>query len=467
MVEKKRKAQSGGEGRTRKKAAIELPGGVIQVHAVPADDFVKPIIASTPGLTLPANVSFQGYSNGSEVLLQTSSHPTIDFTATEDSKADKAHLKHYVAVYDQTTGRLELTEARKVTARGQIRPGPKDEEDQNLADATAAANAGSNYSSRAALTETFGTKKSKKAVQSLAENRLLATDGDSGAQKPLSDALLASMPTEDSMPAAGVDLVQVNKPLPKANLTANHLNEAYPLDSLVFPPGDTLENLDVSDWQEKASSNQDIQTTSRFVAQRVEAYALASLREDNKDRTQNLRLLRYLLILIEFSRMVSARGGSSTGRKVMPTAMLLPKFSNPKPSQGLIEGIRRRFVPSDGTVRAFETQLLHTTICALTLHLPASRVLDKTVFHWSTEPSAIRDDLAVDDRTIRQYFRELGCRLAIPTDAEAQAFNIKKRSKKEAEASGDALTAKGRDIRIAKLVMPLQFPKRSAGRPNR
>ena len=46
MVEKKRKAQSGGEGRTRKKAAIELPGGVIQVHAVPADDFVKPIIGT-------------------------------------------------------------------------------------------------------------------------------------------------------------------------------------------------------------------------------------------------------------------------------------------------------------------------------------------------------------------------------------------------------------------------------------
>ena len=46
MVEKKRKAQSGGDGWTRKKAAIELPGGVIQVHAVPADDFVKPIIGT-------------------------------------------------------------------------------------------------------------------------------------------------------------------------------------------------------------------------------------------------------------------------------------------------------------------------------------------------------------------------------------------------------------------------------------
>ena len=367
-------------------------------------------------------------------------------------------------------------EARRITVRGQLRSRLGDDEERSAADAAAAAAAISNYTSRAALTETFGTKKSKKAVQSVAENRLLAQDGDgeAGTTNPLSEAFLATMPTETVLPDGEVDLVQENKPLPKANLAALTSDAAYPLSSLVFPSPSALDKVDVSDWQALAASGQDIQVLSRFVASRVEAYIEASLSESEKSQDnkspalRRLRLLRYALILIELSRFISVPGRSDRGRSVPPPKKLLQRFSDPKPPLYLLEGIRRHFVPKDDTMRSFETQRLHTTICALALHLPSRRTLDRPNYHFTIEPSDLRDDLSLDDKTIRHYFKELGCRVDSLTETESAVYGVKKSKRsKEAEASGDALKAKTHDVRIAKLRIPLRFPKQSVGRPGR
>ena len=422
-------------------------------------------------------MGFQTYTNGSELLLQSSSHPTIDFTATEDSKPEKAHLKHYVASFDPTTSSLNLVEAKKVTIRGQVRPIPKDVEDQNAADAAAAANATSNYTSRTALTETFGSKKSKRAVASLAENRLLtgAADDEDPTSNPLSNALMATMPKDGELPnGIAADIVQENKPLPRPNLEATTSDAVYPLTSLVFPSPEALKSIDVEDWQKAASEKSDIQTRSRFVASRVDPYAYATLNpvEANSPEhlaaLQRLRLLRYLLILIELSYSMSAKLGMRSGKKVPPAQKLHASLSDPKPPLKIVEGIRRRFVPAtDHTMRSFETQLLHTNICALTLHLPSRKTMVNPALHYCTEPSEIRDDLGVDDRTVRQYFRELGCRIDSLTETDAVAFGIKKRKKKDLEAAGDALQARAQEVRIAKLRMPLVFPRNRGGKPNR
>ena len=383
-------------------------------------------------------------------------------------------------MFDPITSSLDVTEAKKVTVRGQVRVRPKDGEDQDAADTAAAANTVSNYTSRAALTETFGTKKSKKAVQSIAENRLLGNaDGDDGTNNPLSNALLATMPKDEELPnGIAADIVQENKPLPKSNLNTKSPKEVYPLSSLVFPSAASLKVIDVEDWLSAVSSNTDIATRSRFVASRVEAYALAAVndtdsdipdREDDPERLpplKRLRLLRYLLILVELSQIISSKSGMRGGRKVPPTSKLLQRFADPKPPSRIIEGLLRHFVPSDHTMRSFETQLLHTTICALTLHLPSRKTMANEALHYCTEPSEIRDDLGVDDRTVRQYFRELGCRLDALTEAESAAWGIKKRKSKNTD-SGDALQSKSQEVRIAKLRIPLQFPKRSAGKPSR
>lgn len=91
-----------------------------------------PIIASTPGLSLPSKVSFRTYrssnTKGSEeepepskILLHSSSHPTIDYTAQEESSSHETLLNHYVGIYDPARGELKLVPARGAIVRRTLR----------------------------------------------------------------------------------------------------------------------------------------------------------------------------------------------------------------------------------------------------------------------------------------------------------------------------------------------------------
>lgn len=95
-------------------------------------------VASTPGLALPNKIQLQPYTKArrgasqragrsraiaaTELLLQSSTHPKIDYVAREEeSGVPDALLKHYVGVYDPDTGKLEVVEARKMVVRGSVR----------------------------------------------------------------------------------------------------------------------------------------------------------------------------------------------------------------------------------------------------------------------------------------------------------------------------------------------------------
>lgn len=53
-----------------------------------------------------------------ELLLQSSEHPTIEYTGREEEVGASNLLKHYVGVYDPATGKVDVMEARKMTVRG-------------------------------------------------------------------------------------------------------------------------------------------------------------------------------------------------------------------------------------------------------------------------------------------------------------------------------------------------------------
>lgn len=57
-----------------------------------------------------------------ELILHSSDHPKLDYTAQEEEAggADSL-LKHYVGVYDPETGKMEIMEARKMVVRGSVR----------------------------------------------------------------------------------------------------------------------------------------------------------------------------------------------------------------------------------------------------------------------------------------------------------------------------------------------------------
>ena len=59
---------------------------------------------------------------GPELLLHSSAHPKLDWTAREEtSNGVESHLKHYIGVFDPEKGKLQLTEAKKLVVRSTLR----------------------------------------------------------------------------------------------------------------------------------------------------------------------------------------------------------------------------------------------------------------------------------------------------------------------------------------------------------
>ena len=59
--------------------------------------------------------------DASELLLHSSTHPKLDYVAREESSGTDNLLRHYVGVYEPTTGKLQLVEARKLVLRSSLR----------------------------------------------------------------------------------------------------------------------------------------------------------------------------------------------------------------------------------------------------------------------------------------------------------------------------------------------------------
>ena len=318
----------------------------------------------------------------------------------------------------------------------------------------------------------------------MAENAQLS-NAPEGVANEAETAILSSMPTESasasSNTAADVQAqVQAAKPLPTANLTATHPSDAYRIEDLVPNGLSTLHDLPgVQEWQEAVLAGRSVTTTSRYVARRVEPVVKSG-------NVTHIQLLRFIFLLIEFIRSLRApgRGPSTTGpggKRLPPRDDLrhilssltgsTPSKKKPAPPattgtrtvpDSIINAICGRFVPNGGSnLSKNDVILLHTTLCALSLHIPPLPAADggsssqggNSPNELATDPSDLRDDLRLGNTTILQYFRELGCRVDKPREAEFAKWGIK---------GGKAEAA---SKRVARLRIPLQFPKMSRGGP--
>ncbi|KAL4890469.1 A49-like RNA polymerase I associated factor-domain-containing protein [Aspergillus ambiguus] len=488
-VEKKRKRASDRHERPSKKPALglqDLPP--LTTSVVKDDSELAPVIVTTPGLSAPQNLRLTPYLKtrhedvdtstrnsgiaSSEVLLQSSEHAKLDFVGREANDDADSQLKHYVAVVDPAQRTWQFVEVRKVTLRGAVRKmkraGSDDEEEEEEEAETDDEAAKTLRAQRTELTNTFGTKQSRKAAQSMAENAQLS-NAPAGAASAAESAILSAMPTDAAADIAAKTAavqaqVQAAKPLPPANLAASHPVDVYPLDVLVPNGLATLRQLPgVQDWQAAVAAGQPVTTTSRYVSRRVEAVVQAG-------NSTQLQVLRFIFLLLEFVR--SLRRGdraSGPGSKKLPSREDLRRILSsstgahddatetiPDP---VIDAVRRKFAPNGSILTKHDLTLLHTTICALSLHIPpqpakdggSSSVGGNAPNELATDPSDLRDDLHVDNSDIMQYFRELGCRVDKPRDTEFAKWGIKG-GKAEAAAR-----------RVVRLRVPVVFPKVSRG----
>ena len=414
-------------------------------------------------MTLPSDISFSGFSKDepggkSSLLLQSSDHPTIDYIATESSTTDAAekHVKHYIAVFDSASNKLQVMEAKKMTVRSTVRVPDRESEDEEEQQVMAAP------SSRAALTQAFGTKKSKRAVASLAENRLLAREGET--DDPVSAAILNSIEEHDSDDdSADPTTSRANKPLPPVNLDTEDITKVYDLSNLVFPcPWQTtLSQMPIAFWKDQVQKNKAISTKLRFISTRVGYLTEKHLRDpSNTENLQKVQLLRYIQLLAEIHKHVSHQHS----RKPMAPVEKWPKgtFTDTSLSTTFKARLLANFFPTN-IPTTFAKNLLTSTILALMLHIPPPipTIAPSMLF---TEPSDITLDLAMPAAEANKLYKELGCKLESMTDAEVKKYGWNKLVPVQKVDEDTGKVVKMPKAKFAKLRFPVEFPKISSGR---
>ncbi|RDW70127.1 hypothetical protein BP5796_08524 [Coleophoma crateriformis] len=447
---KKRKRTVEDGTKPSKKTAIESSHGAVKVSVHQAEKWA-PVVASTPGLAVPNSISFKPYTKArknapqrsgpsgaittTELLLQSSAHPSLDYTAQEEGEGgNDALVKHYVGVYDPETGKVEVMEARKMVVRGVARAqqaATEGEISTNIRDL------------RNTLGETFGTKKARKAIASVTENaiapaksaRLLANGGKPIKLDATSSATLAAMKDATAGMSTQLELAEAaeaSKPRPKANLNATDIKDVYTPESLL--DGDILGLVPVRDWQEAAKSKEEVRFSSQYVARRMQRLA-----EMGSDGTVKLRLLRYLLCLLDFYG-AGKPDRFGNGKRVPPRSDLMKAMGNvPEP---IVENIRRRF-STGSTMTKYQGDLLITHVCAL-----ACLIDNFEVDTWE-----LKEDLKLENAQLAQYFMEIGARINPPNEAQRKSLGL------------DRATANQR--KFAKLKLPLAFPKVKYARAGR
>lgn len=422
---KKRKRQSNGVPAPNKKSHIDAaPSGTAKVAI--SENGLPPVISSAPGLTVP-QISFKAYSKASSkakdnsqpkpsthsVILHSTKHPRLDYTATPAT--GESQTAHYVAVYDPKAQKLQIVPSHHLNLRSTLRSETQEVKEQEAKKTMA--------QQREMLGQEFGTKKSKKAIASKTLNAITKGNED-GKSTEVQTAILDTMANttaNDQNQAELAEAALAAKPIPKPNMTAETVEEVYPLTTLI-PVGD-LRLVQVKEWQEKARNDEAMIFNNRFSANRL---APIGKGED----VDKLKALRYLNLLLDFNAALGAAGRA--GKKVPKKDVLSQKLADYP--DNLVDSVRRRF-SENNELNKWHQDYLYTHICALSLYID----------HFVTDISNLKDDLRLENKQVGQYFHELGCRVGPPTEKERESRGL---SKAQAAAT-----------RIAKLKLPLDFPK--------
>ncbi|KAL6703117.1 DNA-directed RNA polymerase I subunit rpa49 [Coniothyrium glycines] len=437
MSEKKRKRREENGERPSKKAAI-APQGKVRVEHVENKELLGPVLAVTPGLSIPSQISFKPYKRtkilpqgaSTELLYQSSDHHRLDYLGQEEQDgSSESQLKDYVGVFDPATSRLQLVPVKRVVVRSTLR---SETEEMREEQARLEAQQNTVTARRAALASEFGSKKSRKALEDRTLNAIRsgnpddpsATRSEVVAENVLQNMVNSSvpMPTKADLLAA----VDSSKPRPTPNLAAEYPKDVYTTDNVVG--SELMTMLEVKDWVAAAEAGTGISVHSSYVAKRMNILA-------RNKQYQKLRVLRFILLCINFNSALLGQGGGSKPKKIPMKGKLEVLMGDDVPA-GCVLAIRRKFAPENG----FE--MPRWNIDNLMTHIAAAALL---VDDCEVDVNDLRMDLKLENREIKQYFAELGCRISPPTQSDQAKWKLSK-----AEAANH---------NIAKLKLPLSFPR--------
>jgi DNA-directed RNA polymerase I subunit RPA49 len=280
------------------------------------------------------------------------------------------------------------------------------------------------------LGQTFGTKKSRKAIAALTENAISKpkTAAELADREPIKHdavtqtmlktigAATAGMATRDELQAT----VDESKPRPKANLEAEDVKDVYTIEDLIG--SEIMKVLPVKEWQDavNAKKETEIITESEFVSKHVRLAA---------QNVQKLKVLRYLLAVLDFYRASLPRRDA----RALPKKDELRTAMRRVP-EAVVGNIVRKF-SAHGLMSKFQIDLLMTNVCALAL----------IVNNFEVDMYHLRADLKLEPKEMQMYFSEIGARILPANEAERKKLGLDK--------------AAAMQHKFARLRLPLEFPK--------
>lgn len=387
------------------------------------------VLLSASGLTsLPKR--FQPYSKSKssknahatakpsthDLLLHSSTHPRLDYSAEKSVSPLEEHLSHYIAIYNPESNSLDLQPAYHLSLRAKLRTEAPDEDGNHRR---------TYAQQREELGREFGTKKAKKAIASKTDNAI--TKG-AAKKDDVQSAILESMADLTSPKKAEAEADNLaSKPIPKPNLAAESVEDVYTFNTLI--PQNDARLVPVKEWQDKIRDEEDIRFNHRCIAIRLKALATS-------DNILKLKALAYLSLLLEFHDSLQ---NAHRGTKKVPKKDVLSKKLALWP-EALVDSVRRRFSNADHELPKWHLDNLYTHIAAVSLYIDG----------FVSNMTSLREDLKMENKQLAQYFIELGCKVTPPNETYRQRLGISK--------------AQAATVRIAALKLPLELPKPRAAR---
>lgn len=342
--------------------------------------------------------------------------PQCGFTVFQNSRQPSKHVLHgesdavifdgvdadpesdyYLAVCDEASELAELYEVPVVRTRAHSRKkarytGPSVRLKDTL-----------RLAQRNALGQEFGTRKAKKSINSVSQNRIEADKLASSEDQIVDsvEAATADLPTLSEV-QSGVDAA---RPTPVANVQATNVEDVYTIESVIPRKEwsairvDLLKDSAIEFFPYKAS---------RFIKERVEGKEVL---------TERMKLLYYALLLM----------GVYHNRRVKDKQSLTEKLNNP--SEVLVDGVVARFTSLKAGAfgkskdRSFKIDPFHEDkllchLLVLVLHIEGFTVL--------VPPLA--QELGMKPSRLTGLFRALGCGVKGATLGEADRFKVPRAS---------------------------------------
>lgn len=233
-------------------------------------------------------------------------------------------------------------------------------------------------------------------------------------------AMLANMAEATASMATKAELdasMNAAKPRPQANTETTDITKVYTVDTLIGK--DTMAAMQVRTWQVAMRDGKNVQVASRFVANRLLKF---------KDNVEKLKMLRYMLLLIDFfNNTTPGRDGRKLKR---PDDLKLILDGQP---ESLLQSIKRKF--ADGPLMSrHNADLLITHVCAIALVLE----------NYELDTWDLKEDFKLELNPMSQYFKEVGAKVVNMPEGYRKGLGIDK--------------AAAAQRRVARLKIPLEFP---------